>query len=206
VSQHHPVSPTRPDEPRSFNSVAEADEWGRAAFRDWASSLSEREVHALARYQNSGHRGINAKLRRGQAELLTEREFQTFAGVDRATRKGRAPEKLLAFRGMGPGSLLAEANNQEALAGRQYRDAGFGSASLLRGVAREFAGEGGLLVEILVPAGTPGAYLNASPAAKDKYRDQCELLLARDLLYNVVGILREGDVPTVRMEICLDQE
>lgn len=154
------------------------EEWGQ---RNWSGTeWDEEEQRALAYYQRSGYEGGNSDLRSGAP--LDENTRWMVDETDRAIQRAAPiPENVVAYRGI-QGDFAAQVKGGMT----EWTDDGYLSTSLDREVAvGDFAARG-LLMEVRVPAGTRGLYMNANPKARMSVREEQELLLGRGQRLRVV--------------------
>lgn len=91
-----------------------------------------------------------------------------------------------------PTAAAAKRDLLETFKGLVYTDPVFASTSLSNHVAEGFMKPSRVLLRIAVPKGTPGAYFNGDRTLTS-YTNEAELLLARGLKFEVVGVHQVQD-------------
>jgi hypothetical protein len=166
-----------------------ADAWGERHFGAWARGLSADEKLALGYYNTPGqYFGINYFNRFGalhpdhrKHSPLGVQEIEQFTrSLDAALGRAAIPEDVLGYRVMQLPPELQEAFERGDLAGRTLEDRAHMSITVDRATAldyelkkRKWTGAPPTVVDIRIPAGTPGAYISTVVG------NEREILLAR---------------------------
>jgi hypothetical protein len=101
--------------------------------------------------------------------------------LDSALAQAETPEEIVVYRGLNPTAALGMLGQtpRDVASGTTFRDRGFVSTSLLKNEAEQFVsmrpGGRGYLMQVTVPAGSNGAYLNADVPDAEEH----EFLLPR---------------------------
>lgn len=150
----------------------------------WEGALSPGEHSAVEAY-GSTRQGflLNRQLRSGQ---VSPENQQMAAALDSALAKGSAPVDLVAYRGFGPNSWARLQSAQ----GHTFTDAAYPSLSLDENIGRSYAygiggTEEGVLAQVSIPAGSPGAYI--SPALPFDGPQEAQFLLPRVSTFRVTS-------------------
>lgn len=213
ATEDQPPAAPQPFEPHEFASGSAANNYLMANSSITDKDLNYFESSSLMNYQHNGYKTINGGLRTGDSELLDEhaREIELIDGV---MARAQTQEDLLAHRGLlvTPGSA-AEALLTSWEAGSTFREPGYMSTTVDEGRVNKFLKSLGTKtrdstqvdIAIRVPAGTSGVYMNAAikpEAGRTDYREERELLLARDSHYRIISkeTLPNGRV-RVEMEV-----
>lgn len=142
--------------------------WGESHYGAWQKSLAKEERNSLAWYTADGSQSINAYLRDKTVDPQNPHKedvqtIQYIEQIDAALNRSRATEALRVFRGLKDMDELYESIVDGSLPiNGVLTSPGYSSASLQRGTAKTFMKEDhgyGIMVEIDIPVGTPGAYL-----------------------------------------------
>jgi hypothetical protein len=195
-----PIAGWKPKPASSFRSWADhdsagMDDWGKAAYADWAKGLSPKETRALREYTGSDYADMNRALRTGNVPAGEQERIET---LRKALERGKLEEDITVFRGV---RRLADLGVDAAKLGHGdlIREKAFVSTSLKPSVSQGFGG-GGALFRIRMPAGSPGAYVNAS-AKGSSIPSEKEFLLPPGGGYRVVEVKRTGTVPEIIVEL-----
>jgi HK97 family phage portal protein len=155
-----------------------------------AISVTGSQEISIEYYQSSGAGKLNASLRGGtqmRADVAFHRDQ-----LDSVLNTASLPENMTVYRGYKDGSKASKIF--ESLSpGDSYVDPGYSSTSMLRGVARDFAGgySGGgdaRVIKILAPTGSRAAVL--PPAYMG---NEAEVLTARGSKFTYIGKDKNGD-------------
>ena len=177
-------------EPKTFKSASAADEWAREDFKDWGKKLSRQERLALLTYQGGEFRQINNALR--SSGEPPKKYAKTVKDLDAAIAKKAIGADVTVYRGMNLSDPAARAVVDKWEPGATFQDKAYISTSLDRKLTHEtFADPSGATIEIRVPKGSHGAYMNA---ANDNphLASEKELLLPRSTQYRVVSKTPRG--------------
>lgn len=166
-------------------------------------------VRAVEEYQGSDHMEVNAALRRtvrdpgfdfpvSGAESVRESVRALDEAVDHAPRVN---DPITVHRGVNDPDFAERMRSLPE--GAKLDDPGFMSTSINAGKAEDFSGLGsrGHLIDVEVPPGTRGLYMNANP--NSRFHDEMELLLGRGAQMQVV---RQEQNRTVVRLIGFDRE
>jgi hypothetical protein len=171
------------------------DDWGKAAYADWAKGLNTKETRALREYTGSDYVDMNRALRTGQIPPGEKERIDT---LTKALERGKLKEDITVFRGVRRlADLGVDASKLQY--GDLIQEKGFSSTSLKSDVSSSSFGTGALF-RIRVPAGTPGAYVNASSSGSSIPREK-EFLLPPGRGYRVIEVKRRGSVPEIIVEL-----
>lgn len=149
--------------PRVFSSPEEGDRILRAEYAEWAGGLSRDETYALLQYKGTAGFLMNEGLRTNDIAA----SLRALADdLETALRRGRLKEPLRVWRGEAPGSP-----NIGAQVGTEIASDAFASMTLDPAMAAEMAEADGIVLEIDLPAGHVGGYINGvpHPAAESEY-------------------------------------
>jgi 2'-5' RNA ligase len=151
------------------------------AFEDAMSEpLKDDELTALIDYTEDGYEAINRTLRLGQEIDVTDQidgeMKKNIDLLDKAIGRNMLPHDTIVWRGVD-----SETVYDIFKPGTTLEDAGFMSTSISKGVAGGF---GDTLIQMRVPRGTPGLYVDATDTATGEN----ELLLPRGLHMKVISI------------------
>lgn len=169
--------------PRFFSVRSDADAWGRPLYADWVAGLPDPIRFAIEGYRGSAYRHVNAGYRGPEAlerqrqrdnaafghNRYTAEDYRRFfeedrVGIETAMMSAPpVPEDVTVFRSMPSGTWKV---------GQEITDEAFVSTTLTRDRADEFTKWGNdpkengtpgstVTAEIVVPAGTKAAYLDA---------------------------------------------
>lgn len=166
----------------SAKPVGDVDAYVKAMQRE---PLDAADAITVDRYQGAEYIKANDYARTGSAERFTspEEAQEVQAGFDRLVSKGALPEDTLLYRG-------ASGKRISTTPGEVFTEPGYSSTSMREDVGKDFASrrDGGVLLEIQAPAGTPAAHIPATGGL-----DESEILLGRNARYKVVSSeVRDG--------------
>lgn len=178
--------------PDSFiNKFTVADEsnyetvWGKR-YRD--RMLTDKEYDKVVAYTGNSYAEWNAELR---AAAAAGRPIGRYEGavqlMDSALAKFAADEDMLLFRGVknhvaNPYLKIVEREGLKGLLGRVIHEPAFSSTSIKQGVATSWAGSDGMVLKILTPKGSKGAYVNPI----SNHRNEKEFILPRNVNFQIV--------------------
>jgi hypothetical protein len=179
------------------------------AFGEWALGLRDDERWALRRYQDRDgtYKVVNGVLRGtvrtvDLPESARDEVADIIACAGTAIDAGRCPSDIVVWRGVDDTArTFGTADPPGQLDDVERRFAGFLSCTTRRQVALDHFTERdrGALLELHVPAGTPGAWL---PLAGDpNLAYEAELLLGEDTLVRVIGHRHEGGFVVLVCEV-----
>jgi len=185
--------------PREFANGAAADKYYTKNSPVSKDDLDYFHQSALQSYQHEGYKGINGGLRTGDKKLLKEWEAER-KRLDETLASVETTEDILAHRGMfvAPGTKAQELLDLWEV-GETFREPGYMSTTVDSNRVTKFlksinakdkpkdAKE--VLIEVRVPKGTHALYMNAAVEQRGitNYKEEKELLLARDTQYRIVS-------------------
>lgn len=193
-----PASPSWVPMPKGdFKKLAtsrEMEAWGMANYKEWAAGLTPEEHRTLKLYAGQLFKEMNGVLRDTIEDKdlgfgVSRESLRVY--IDRAEgalTKATTPEAITAYRGLKNIEVMGFSSAEDFAVGDKIVDKAFGSTSLSKDKAIDFASsakESPLVFEIRMPAGSTGAYLNAGELSV--YDDERELLIPPGAEYRVVG-------------------
>jgi ADP-ribosyltransferase exoenzyme len=137
-------------------SPAALEAWSNKHFGGWANTLTAAEKKAVRQYTGSGYYAMNTALRRATPVEGTELG-KTIATLQKALKKSTLAEGIVVRRGIGSLEDMGLSRGQVA-PGVLVSDPAFVSTT----VAPKATFGSGAKFEIRLPAGTPGAFVNAA--------------------------------------------
>lgn len=186
-----PNPPERPKaKGRTFSAPAEIHQWGKRAYASWARSLKPHHLETIDAYQSGYYQkedGPN-ELLRNPPESTPIPITNAILRLGYALKGAQTPEDLTVYRGISTGL-------EGLTVGGVYQDNGFMSTSLdknhVEGIYAdpELHGDQATLLEIFVPKGSNGAYVDAS--GKGKTTGESEMLFNRGQKLKVVSITKD---------------
>ena len=188
-----PTVVTATNEPRVFETPQEAEAWAKDAFAKPMEKLSDAEKKEIISYSDGTSYGnVNRRLR--GLEMPEPAKVRTDARLpllDAAIDKVEVPEAVRVYRGF---NMPAD---MELKVGETFTEQGYMSTSFSEKVAKLYAGnvEGGVMLELDVPAGVKGLYTPVLDPG------EYQLMLQRDSKFKVLSITEEGGIKRVRAEI-----
>lgn len=172
----------------------------------WAAGLSSKEKSSLKAYSSEPFDGLSTDYRkmnnylRGTDKNPSKETRDAIKDVDRAINKGSLAQDTVVFRGF-PSKVLGK--NPQDMVGKVFEDKAYMSTSKSERVAETFGHD--LILEMRLPKGTKGAYLDASLSKSDLRqldRDpEHELLLPRGSKFRVIGTEKVGERTKMIMEL-----
>lgn len=190
-----------PGRKREYREFPQADReqmsrWGTALFDE--SQLDDDEMEALRHYKGSGYSSINGMLRdpsyfdyvRNDQDRKEREEHITaiVEAMDRAMGSAVIEDDIVVYRGLNPG--LAENLFSHLKEGDEFRDEGFLSTSMRIDVALQWGVYH--IVEIRVPSGSRGLYLDDQSINLDDSRGEEEILFPRGSRMQYIGRREEA--------------
>lgn len=174
--------------------IARVDQFD-AHFAEWASNLTGPELAALEEYQAAGglHADINAFLR-GDYDDLDDEVIDMIAALDSAIAKGRTPDTItITWRGQPVEEPFDLDGDIDVL--------GLLSTSIIESIARGFTGdnEGGVIVRLVVPGGTPAAWLPL--VGNPDLAHEAELLLGASTRVRIVSAVTRDGILEINAEV-----
>lgn len=159
-------------------------------------SLTEEETWALHHYVGIDYSSINKKLRANIDPVIPSIRDDLpgrIAAIDSAVDKSSIPRDLVVYRGMAVPAIehFRNLKDPKDLVGKLVQDDGFISTSIRARTAASF-GSAGTVVEIRLPKGSKGLYLDSYDRVASGER---ELLLPRRSRFRVVGYKRKKPAP-----------
>lgn len=165
--------------------------------RRFEQMLTTEEHKAIRSYTGSSN-GINGALRENR---LSGSGYEKQANaLDNAMRKSSVPSNVIVWRGVGGSSELLGLSPQDfmRLVGARIEDLGYGSFSVKKGVAKNFAG-GNVLIRAHLPKGTKGVYVQETGLSA--HTSEYELILPRGTQFTVTRVSYDGHYYIVDTEI-----
>lgn len=153
-----------------------------------AEDRARRVRSSLTEYRSNGYGDINSLLRRGEVSFSPETLVQSWVDdLDHAMATSRLSQDVRVMRGLedadGIFGMLAEMDDD--LSGFEWTEHAFVSTTSSPDVLDFFGVNGGVVLNIRVPAGTGAVQMSEVPGNKRGY-DEAELLLERGLKMRVV--------------------
>jgi hypothetical protein len=186
ASRRKEAEPGSPNDARSFRDFGADTEamssYQKAAFKKWESSLTPEERAAIDVYKGYAYTTINRDAQAGMRDLSKEKR-DTYAALDRAIRKGSAPDNIVAYRGLS----LNYDTNPEKMLGKTLYGKGYASMSLERDTARGFSGSGNRKHSVIIRALIPKGSKVASVAGREY-----ELVGGRNSGFKITGVSRDA--------------
>jgi ADP-ribosyltransferase exoenzyme len=158
---------------------------GKLSLPGWGDGERADAADALEHYRDVGFADLNRDLRAGVPG--SDKGRQTTATVDKVMAASPLPQPVTVHRG------VEDAGHFKV--GQVITDPTYSSTSVDFAVAKGFAGKGGAVLRMQVPAGVGAVNLSDVPGARHDEREG-ELLLQRGLHYRVVS---ESTVNGVRV-------
>ncbi len=188
-----PASPPAAAAPagKTFDSPEAAHVWGFKASGDWANGLSKDEFKSVGRYMSHEYREVNSGLRSNNGKPPAAIK-ESVANIDRALSRSKVPEDVTVFRGVGA-DVAAQMKP-----GATFKDQGFTSTSLNSAVGEHY---GTASMEIRVPKGSQGAYVQTLLKNPKNPGTEQELLLPRGQSFKVVRVEQRGGKPHIVAEL-----
>lgn len=184
----------RPADAKSFEQLTSAgqiESWG-AKDKATIDALPKIEREALQSYSGNTFIYMNDMLRGNIDKVpksVRKEVEKLIVNAKAALEKGQTDRDLMMYRGMSNYTKAGFKSIDDFKPGLVFKEAGFGSSSLDRGVGIQFASPDAdfkhVLFEVRVPAGSSGLYLNAGGIAK--HEKEREFVAPPDAEYRVVG-------------------
>lgn len=160
-----PPAPLKPKRTRTeytrFGSASEMNAWGKKQSGAQLDALSPTERRAITSYTAGEHRKVNPYLR-GRRSGASKATVELAKTLKTALNKCKSTDAFIAYRGVKE-ARKAGINLAKIRPGDTIQDSAVVSTSLSKARAVEFAATGTnpVVLEIQMPSGTRGAYLNA---------------------------------------------
>ncbi|WP_164738366.1 ADP-ribosyltransferase [Aquabacter cavernae] len=148
-------APPPPPQARAFPSPIEQHHTLTREYAGWVSSLTQAERYALNFYKGPGGYLVNEAMRRGVEAPLVAAQIPR---LDEAIARASVPAPTRAWRGVDQASRYLDMRPGDV----SEPDPAFWSATISREMAEGSAPEG-VLLEFVLPAGYPAAYINGVP-------------------------------------------
>lgn len=141
--------------PESFRQIGndEVDRWAVENFDGPLYSLPTNELRGLQEYTGGGYTEMN-KFLRGNSKNLSSETKAAMEGAISALNRMSAPESIVAFRGFQSFGIFNDLGSLKS--GTVFQDNGFHSTA----VDANKAFSGNIRVEVRIPKGTKGAYVD----------------------------------------------
>lgn len=171
-------------QPAQFSTIEDANGWGEQHYGHLRDEVTAEERSSTRDYASIGHEDING-YHRGTVEatpIMTEYVEERTRNIDSLMDKaGPTPEPVVAYRGVGPDLVDGLADSTGNLTGARFTDPGFMSTALHQDEAGYFANApGSVVLEMVVPQGARGVYVDAATIARAPSLGESELLLGRN--------------------------
>lgn len=140
-----------------LTSKSAAARWGNANLKDARGRMPAAEKDAVIDYTTNNYRSINGNLRGGGAPTAEDKLR------DKAMDRARLPRDLVLYRGVNYcDPLMAMVKDGAKSEGNTNTDLAYGSSTILRQVAEQFASSGSqsIVFRMLAPKGTPGIWVD----------------------------------------------
>ena len=182
-----------------YDTLEEADEWGRQQFDGVAERLTEEQRQEITAYSRQDFRNTNA-LHRGQlddvGDLTRRRAEEQTRHIEAAMREaGGTKDPVQVFRGVGPEVVDELGGTARDLTNADFTDPAFMSTSLNVSETDYFTRKpGSAVLQIDVPAGTPSLYVDEVTAVgpfAGASAHEAELLLGRNMRVVIDGATGE---------------
>ena len=175
---------------RKFQNAKDAHDWGYANFIGWVEGMDKDEWKAVGRYSFNTYRDINNVLRatNGKPEKANKSSqvdpSLDVAGsvklIDKSLEKSVIPEDITVYRGVASG--LAD----KLVPSYTHVEHGYSSTSLNPEAGDNYAYEA--TIELRVPKGSKGGYLQAMTKNPNSTGNEQEMLLPRGGGYKVLSV------------------
>jgi hypothetical protein len=172
--------------PRQFVDAKAADEWGNKNYGEWSNSLTAKEIEIVSYMKSNNFIHIQDELR-GNVPITSALSPMRVEILDNMLSRTKTLEPIITFR------LARIPKEIQFKEGQIFTDKGYVSTTLDKTQVKGFIGPRGkeenILMNITVPKGSPGAYLeterliNIIPNA-----DEREFLLPRNTKFKVTSI------------------
>ena len=174
------------------------DKWGKQNFEPAKTAFTQKEYDSVIEYKRDGYVDVNNYLRKGTKG--SPKQFEDTKRIvnelDAVMNKSVLPDDVTVFRG------LANDDFGKNAVGKVFEENGFMSTTLDRETASAgFTGDKGALLEIKVPKGYNGSWLDDSGIRKDTGLKEWEILLKRDTKYKIVGKEKVGKLTKYIAEV-----
>ena len=162
--------------------------------------LTDEELTSVRYYTGSGFKKINTSLRSNE---LNEEIIAKVEAIDAALAKGVLEKGTYFYRGGIPAEDFfgVSVNKLSSLIGKEVSDPSYASTSALRYIAQssfQKDPDAKVMAKIFVPAGKGrGMYLEPI----SKVGGECEFLIARNSVYQILDVYKEGRDTWVIMKL-----
>ncbi len=177
---------------RVFEGRPEADKFGEEHYAGWAKGLAPRHIDAISNYKDAGYQLVNSYARgsfRPPTQASENHIKDNVKHLDEVVATApRTPEDLTVWRG------IHKDLKDAFVPGDTFVDHGFVSTSLRASIASSAHAynKDGTVVKIHVPAGSPGAYIDAAAHSCPGNKCENEFLLPRGSKFKINGISDGG--------------
>ena len=168
---------------------------GNTGYNTYAESFATKpadyhnEQHVISDYQGSAYKPVNKYLLDGLSSPWSPDEYRLF---DEAIRKSINPVDVRTYRGVRNWAKVLNVSSMaelKGLVGTEWLDKGYDSASTATKAALSFSGNGGAIIETVVPKGA--MVLPMATAGGSDYEQ--EVVLPRDRKFKILKV--EENVP-----------
>lgn len=189
-------TPRPQSEFKAFTNGRAMDDWGEEAYQGWATELPVLERNAIRVYTGDNYKWMNAILRGqvpdempGAMGMANARRYIENAAA--GLRRGQTPEPIVTYRGVQDSAAMGLPDPSKLAAGQELTIEGFGSTTLARSNAAQFASAEGWLDNMLImqvnqPKGSTGGFLNAGDLSQ--YAEEREFLMPPGAKMRFVGM------------------
>jgi HK97 family phage portal protein len=186
-----------------FRNAREMERWGKEHYGQWARNLTDAQSEALSHYTEGGYESMNKAAREGNLDLYGKANAEHIRQLDAALRKAVTPDPITVYRGIGD-THAAVFDLAKLRPGDTIAEKGFTSTSLSRKLAADqFAGPDGAMLEIRIPKGSHGGYVNATGLSR--VEEEREFVLPLNAArYKVRSVEHKNGVPHITVDLIGD--
>jgi hypothetical protein len=179
------------------------ERWGKEHYGQWARNLTDAQSEALSHYTEGGYESMNKAAREGNLDLYGKANAEHIRQLDAALRKAVTPDPITVYRGIGD-THAAVFDLAKLRPGDTIAEKGFTSTSLSRKLAADqFAGPDGAMLEIRIPKGSHGGYVNATGLSR--VEEEREFVLPLNAArYKVRSVEHKNGVPHITVDLIGD--
>lgn len=174
--------PSKPMDGIFFTEKDPAWSWAEKHYDEWTRSLTAEEYEAVFAYSGPNYSNINAVLRGIESDYVGRNEEYVHF-VSQALQKYPVPENIIVHRGTSLAAFgMLKDLPYEKWVGRTIPEQAFMSTSLVM----EGSFPMPVYMEILVPKGTPGAFIGMI----SEYKQEVELLLDKGAQFRIHQVVQ----------------
>lgn len=170
-----------------FKEIDNPGEWGEEKYGKFIDGLPDAQKNGINHYTKHHYEQMNAYLR-GLSDTVSASDSHAIESATAALEKSRAPENIVAFRGMRPFGIFNDLHSLKI--GTVYQDKGFTSTSIDK--SKSFSG---IKVKIHIPKGSKGAYVDSISA----FRGEKEFLIPPGAKFRVKSVDAVNNSITVEL-------